>query len=91
MPSEAQREFGILQIKEKFSELRTYYAPRSDAISRLVFEAAQLARRVCDECGAFGALYRVGTYLTIKCDACAAALARDRREAVIRVPTGEMN
>ena len=91
LPLELQRSFRISQIKEKFSELRIYYAPSSVRIAELVFEGALYASRTCSECGGFGSLYRVGSYLSIRCGKCVAALAHDRGVPAVRVPTGERN
>jgi hypothetical protein len=72
---------AVLQIKEKFGELRFYLfssgpglAPR---ISALCDGAAELASHACQRCGAPGRL-RLEPFRSVLCDAHAASRGQDR-------------
>ena len=86
MPNDECELFCIQQIKEKFGELRVYCEPRNAPISAAVAEAALRANCTCEACGAFGIPRRFGTYVAVRCRACAAELASDRVRSTLGVP-----
>lgn len=57
----------ILQIKEKFGELRFYYQSNID-FSDLIEAAVEESARTCEECGKPGALSSNGRWLMVRCD-----------------------
>ena len=67
MPPDERELFSVLQIKEKFAELRVYCSLRSGAIATATAAAADRARRTCEECGDFGLMRSFGTFLAVRC------------------------
>lgn len=43
--------FEVLQVKEKFGDLRFYVNRRNDAIEAAIASACQLSQRTCEKCG----------------------------------------
>jgi hypothetical protein len=48
---DSAEEFQVLQVKEKFGELRFYVNQRTDEIREAIRSACQLSRRTCELCG----------------------------------------
>lgn len=73
--------FALLQIKEKYGELRVYKRGANEPIKQIIGEAVELSRRTCEECGAYGLLHAFGGYVQwfwTLCDKCACWRAAQR-------------
>jgi hypothetical protein len=62
-------EGRVVQVKQKFGELRFYIEGNVDA-QELANDATGLSCTICDECGVPGQM-RYGGYDCVRCDACA--------------------
>lgn len=54
--SEGIPQVKFSQVKEKFGELRIYYAPTDRFIDQIIARVVTESRSVCEHCGARGAL-----------------------------------
>jgi hypothetical protein len=82
---EVERRFALLQIKEKYGELRVYKRGANERIKQIIGETVELSRRTCEECGAYGLLYAFGGYVQwfwTLCDRCASRRAVERNMSV---------
>lgn len=63
----------ILQIKEKYGELRFYYGrPYSDELRNAVEEAEYESQRTCQACGGWGSTHQGKTgWISTLCETCA--------------------
>lgn len=67
---DAVDDFQILQIKEKFGELRLYYAPFSQKIEDIIQKYVEMSRKTCIRCGA-PAIWESQGWIDYYCDKCA--------------------
>lgn len=67
----------ILQIKQKFGELRVYVDGGSEETSQLIREAEAACQNVCEGCGVPGAKTNEGGWIRTLCPSC---LLKRRRE-----------
>jgi hypothetical protein len=68
----AGHQFEVLQVKEKFGELRIYVTHANDAISRRLETAERESFRACEVCGQPGKR-REGGWIKTLCDEHASA------------------
>lgn len=62
---------AVLQVKEKFGELRIYITPTSDKVESVLDKYANLSRHTCICCGAPATRISTG-WISPWCDDCAA-------------------
>lgn len=62
--------FEVIQVKEKFGELRFYAHGGNDKIQNLIDEAERKSAEICEACGKPGKT-RGGGWITTLCDECA--------------------
>ena len=65
----------VLQIKEKFGELRIYTSPASDAGRRIRDEST----RTCMDCGAPADQVKIEGWISTLCEICTARMRRGMR------------
>ena len=72
--------YKVLQVKQKFAELRFYMSGRDDHVRRLIDDASGRSTRTCEKCGAIGEIDVFHGYYMVRCPAHARAerLARSR-------------
>ena len=68
-PSEKTKDYAIVNVKEKFGELRCHQVHGTPETSRLILEAAWRSRAICEFCGKPGELRR-GLRAKTLCDLC---------------------
>lgn len=70
---DALKNFRVVQVKEKFGELRFYAKHGNERTGARIASAEQEASSTCEHCGASGKLRDNGrAYLVTLCDACSA-------------------
>lgn len=62
--------FNVVQVKEKFGELRFYAHGGNEVIQNLIDEAERKSATICERCGKPGKT-RGGGWITTLCDECA--------------------
>jgi hypothetical protein len=62
--------FEIVEVKQKFGELRIIGMPTNAAIFKAFLDAQQRSRTICENCGAPGRLLEDGWFQTL-CQSCA--------------------
>lgn len=72
--------FHVLQIKEKFGELRCYAVPTTPVIDELIQRTERRSRSLCDTCGSDRHVSNRGAVLRTLCEACRAAARRAAQE-----------
>lgn len=60
-------DFRVVQIKEKFGELRVYSAGADDFINGVISMSEMVASKTCEVCGERGKM-RHGSWIRILCD-----------------------
>lgn len=61
----------LLQLKEKFGELRVYVCPANPAIEDTIYDYVKLSREICERCGKRGSMRaRTDGWLATRCDEC---------------------
>jgi len=86
--ADLDRDYRVLQVKEKFGTLRYYWEPDETNPSETVREqgaelvraAELLSARTCDECGRAGALLQRRGWLRTLCGVCASSLGYEASE-----------
>ena len=66
---ELDHAVSLMQVKEKFGELRVYVGPSTDVVFDLIDEYTERSRSICEVCGKEGKL-RGKIWLTTRCDEC---------------------
>lgn len=66
---EIRKEFCVVQVKEKFGDLRFYTQGGNKEINKLIDEAESKSAETCELCGEKGGL-REGGWLVTLCDKC---------------------
>lgn len=69
----------IVQVKEKFGELRVYGSSIPDEMRAAVSMASRMSLKTCEECGARGRLVRMGSLYQTLCETHALQFARGRK------------
>lgn len=64
------KDFQILQVKEKFGGLRIYTSPDIDEVETIIEEAEKKAKITCERCGKEGSLQAKDRWLKTVCDKC---------------------
>jgi len=64
------KDLKLLQVKEKFGELRIYLNYYTDEIQKLILEAERKSRRTCEICGQKGKVCRTGGFIMVRCSKC---------------------
>ena len=62
-------EFMVIQVKEKFGQLRFYSTYKTDKILDLVQDAESKSQLICENCGNTGER-RKTTWIFTRCDKC---------------------
>lgn len=75
-----RKVFRVIQVKEKFGELRVYCNFCNDKIDELVDEATIESRRTCEVCGSKNAKQYSDGWIVTLCKKC--AIKRKRKSAV---------
>lgn len=60
-------EFKVIQIKEKYAELRIYVRTEIREVHDLIDEYEGLSRTVCEECGDKGSIHNKNGYILTLC------------------------
>jgi hypothetical protein len=81
----ARPQLKIVQIKEKFGDLRVYVEGGDEAAFALIREAGAASSTVCERCGAPGTKTSDGWILTL-CPACQAKRALERKARTTPAP-----
>lgn len=64
-------DFCIMEIKEKFGEMRVYYySNTSTKIDGIIDKHVGLSKSTCEICGAEGKLLRDDYWITVRCEDC---------------------
>lgn len=63
-------DFVIMQMKEKFGELRMYTIGGTDITEKIIDYAWERSRETCERCGAKGKVRQAKWYLQCLCDNC---------------------
>ena len=68
--SDREEEFDVevLQVKEKFGELRVYVNYETDEITELIDKYAQRSRITCEVCGETGSMLNYHGWLYVGCE-----------------------
>ena len=75
-----EKNFTVVQVKEKFGSLRFYIHGGNKLIWDIVFEAEKEASNTCEKCGRLGKLdTRFGWYLTL-CKECSINREKEHKE-----------
>lgn len=64
------RRFRVVQVKEKFGELRFYVKGSNERSLTRIAEAMREAESTCEACGAPSCIRTVGGWLSTLCDGC---------------------
>jgi hypothetical protein len=78
MPLQPSEEFVILQIKEKYAELRIYTHGANNEIESIIKRAEELSRKTCEMCGAFGMTRKFSGWFHVLCARCARGFEKRR-------------
>ena len=62
--------FEVLEVKEKFGELRFYTNYSNEEIENLIEEYTEKSLHTCEECGKEGKLRKKDGWLMVLCDKC---------------------
>lgn len=62
-----QKNFKVIQVKEKFGGLRFYIEPGIKEVNDLAWAAEEASFSICEECGEWGKL-RFGPWVKTLCD-----------------------
>jgi len=60
--------FSVIQVKEKFGELRVYSTGYDDKILNLITEACDKSSQICDICGEKGQIQVISHVMQTVCD-----------------------
>ena len=63
-------KFTVVQIKEKYGELRVYTTTNLQEVHRLIDKYERLSSSICEECGGKGVLHSKHGYLKTLCGEC---------------------
>lgn len=66
----AQRNFKILQIKEKFGRLTIYCEGATEYIRDTIAQAEEMSEQICETCGEYGSLRDSALWIKVRCDEC---------------------
>jgi len=66
----AQRNFKILQIKEKFGRLTIYCEGATEYIRDTIAQAEEMSEQICETCGEYGILRDSARWIKVRCDEC---------------------
>jgi hypothetical protein len=66
---DAQMDFRVLQVKEKYGTLRFYANWGTDKIFDLIEDAEEKSARICEICGKEGRINSEG-WVTVRCSDC---------------------
>jgi len=61
-------EFKILQIKEKFGQLRVYTSMGNEDVYAIIYDATEDVNKSCEICGTEGKLDMIDGYLGVRCE-----------------------
>ena len=62
--SENFPDIKILQVKEKFGDLRIYYAPYSDTADQMIQNTETACSKICEQCGSKIEVHKSGKFWT---------------------------
>ena len=65
-----KEEFQVVQVKEKFAQLRYYMDKQTPEIRKLIQEATELSGETCEECGKPGKLDNTRFWVVTCCSDC---------------------
>jgi len=64
------KDFQVIQVKEKFGDLRVYVYGGNEEIAKLISDAEEQSIKTCEKCGFSGELQKIGRWYTTLCDKC---------------------
>lgn len=73
LPTNGRRSFEVVQVKEKFGELRVYLSKGHAEASSMIDQATALSRATCEGCGCASKVRSHGGWFTTMCNACRGA------------------
>lgn len=81
VPAEAvaQRNFKILDIKEKFGRLTIYCEGATEYIRETIAQAGDMSEHICETCGEYGSLRDSALWIKVRCDDCEEKHFADRQ------------
>lgn len=68
---EVKDDFQVLQVKEKYGELRIYVSHNFPEIEDIMDNATLQSINICEHCGKPGEIIRVGNWYYTRCPECA--------------------
>jgi len=63
-------DLEVVQVKEKYGELRVYTNSDFDEVEELINEYSERLDTVCDRCGEPGKLQSINGWYRVSCDGC---------------------
>lgn len=72
------KEFKIIQLKEKYAELRVYYVAGNNDIDEIISDYSAISRHTCELCGKPGRIKEIRGWFTTCCKECEIKIKKDR-------------
>ena len=67
---EIDSNIQVLQVKEKFGDIRFYVTPTSDAVNQVIGDFSLLSSTVCESCGTQDGVTKEGGWIKTFCPQC---------------------